>query len=127
MKRSRQFIESCDCCHVQFESIASFKRHCNTQAHTHRQLAEQNAAVMDENGWEIDDTAEPIRVVHHPGPKLILEGQEEEEEEKMTKKNHQLAARCHQVAASLQQGCDNLRYLVYASFFTEYKSSFQTS
>jgi hypothetical protein len=66
---------------VQFESIASFKRHCNTQAHTHRQLAEQNAAVMDENEWEIDDTAEPIRVVHHPGPRLISEGQEEEEEE----------------------------------------------
>ena len=42
---------------------------------------------MDENDWEIDDTTEPIRVVHRPGPQLISEcpakGQEEEEGESL--------------------------------------------
>ena len=64
MKRNRQFVESCDCCQVQFESRASFMRHCKSLGHKHKELGAQNAAVMaDAENWENDDYCASIPMV----------------------------------------------------------------
>ena len=82
MKRIRNFVKRCDCCNIQFESHASFTRHCNTKNHKHKQLGFQNAMVMARDEDREDRmirssaAADPPYLLHEGYP-LDVEPEEE--------------------------------------------------
>ena len=55
MKRTRNFVQCCNCCNIQFESSVSYKRHCSTKSHKHKLLRSQNAMIMAGDEPVIED------------------------------------------------------------------------
>ena len=72
MKRKRNFLQSCVCCEIQFESNSSYLRHCKSQAHQHKQLGAQNAAVMERHeNWKLPVSASvSIPFIPPPQPQM---------------------------------------------------------